>query len=109
MEIAYRIYPLPNGTIYTEEDVKTIDDVVDIFDYSQIMEAMISKKGWQYLIDKFGIDGLYQAEKISGWLDSQSVEDFMLDVEYEINIAYDDEDDHKSIGDFLESTHFPVE
>ena len=35
METAYRIYPLPNVTIYTEEDVKTLDDVAGIFDYCQ--------------------------------------------------------------------------
>lgn len=95
MEIAYRIYPLPNGTIYTEEDVKTIDDVVDIFDYCQIMEAVISKKGWQYLIERFGIDGLYRADKISGWFDSSSMEEFMLDIEYEIATACNDEDDNE--------------
>ena len=27
MEIAYRIYPLPNGTIYFEEDIKTLDEL----------------------------------------------------------------------------------
>lgn len=107
MEIAYRIYPLPNGTVYTEEDIKTINDVVGLFDYCQITEAMISKYGWEFLIQKFGIDGLYQAEKISGWLDSDSIEQFISDIEYEKSFAYGDESDHKAITDFFESTHFP--
>lgn len=107
MEIAYRIYPLPNGTVYTEEDIKTINDVVGLFDYCQITEAMISKYGWEFLIQKFGIDGLYQAEKMSGWLDSDSIEQFISDIEYEKSFAYSDESDHKAITDFFESTHFP--
>ncbi len=76
MEIAYRIYPLPNGTRYTEDDIQTIDDVVIIFDYCQILEANISKKGWKYLLDKFGMDGLFEADKRSGWFDCGSVEEF---------------------------------
>lgn len=106
MEIAYRIYPLPNGTVYTEEDIKTIDDVVGLFDYCQITEAMISKDGWDFLIQKFGIDGLYQADKISGWLDSDGIEQFISDIEFEKSIAYSDERDHKAITDFFELTHF---
>ena len=82
MEIAYRIYPLPNGTVYTEEDVKTLDDVVGIFDYCQIMEAMISKNGG-------------------------SIEMFTWDIECEKKHAYDDAGDHQAITDFCESTHFP--
>ena len=107
MEIAYRIYPLPNGTIYTEEDVKKLDDVVGIFDYCQIMEAMISKNGWDYLIEKFGVEGLYEADKESGWFDSDSIEMFICDIEYEKEHAYDDVGDHQAITDFCESTHFP--
>lgn len=108
MEIAYRIYPLPNGTIYFEEDIKTLDDVIGIFDYCQIMEAMISKKGWDYLIKKFGVEGLFQANKKSEWLDSNSMEDFICDIEYEKSIAYENKKDHKAIINFCKSTHFPA-
>ena len=76
MEIAYRIYPLPSGTKYTEEDIKTIDDVVRLFDYCQILEANISKDGWNYLIDRFGFNELFEADKRSGWFDCTSIEEF---------------------------------
>lgn len=91
MEIAFRIYPLPGGTVYTEEDIKTLDDVILIFDYCQIMEAMISKKGWDYLIEKFGIERLFEADKKSGWLESDNLNEFICDIEYEKSIAYQDE------------------
>ena len=109
MEIAYRIYPLPDGTVYTEDDIQTTDDVVRLFDYCQIMEAMISKKGWDHLIEKFGIEELYHADKKSGWLDSDDPGQYRSDVEYEKSIAYDDEHDHRAINDFCESVHFPSE
>jgi hypothetical protein len=89
VEIAYRIYPLPNGTRYTEDDIQTIDDVVIIFDYCQILEANISKKGWKYLLDKFGMDGLFEADKRSGWFDCGSVEEFAEEIEYEMDKADD--------------------
>lgn len=95
MEIAYRIYPFPNGTIYTEEDVKTIDDVVRLFDYCQILEAIISKDGWGYLINNFGIKKIYQANKLSDWLDCNSIEEFSYIVQYEKSFAYNNSVEHE--------------
>lgn len=90
MEIAYRIYPWPNGTVYTEKELTTIDDVVGLFDYCQILDACISKKGWEYLINIFGYEKLYEADKISGWFDLDTLEEFIEEVKYQIeNIAYD--------------------
>lgn len=108
MEIAYRIYPLPDGTIYSDETVKTISDVIEIFDYCQIAEAMISKNGWEYLVEKFGLTELYRADKISGWFDCESIEEFVDALEYEKNTAYNNESEHETITVFLESRHFPA-
>ena len=83
MKIAYRMYPLPKGTVYSEDDIQTIEDVIKLFDYCQILEALISKEGWEYLIDRFGIEGLYEADKKSGWFDCDSIEEFAENVELE--------------------------
>ena len=40
MKIAYRMYPLPKGTVYSEDDIQTIEDVIKLFDYCQILEAL---------------------------------------------------------------------
>ena len=85
MKVAFRIYPLPNGKTYTEEDVKTLKDVEELFDYCQIYEATISNEGWNFLIDTFGIEGLYKADKQSGWFNSGSLEEFVCDMESERN------------------------
>ncbi len=108
MEIAFRIYPLPNGTIYSEETVKTIRDVIEIFDYCQIAEAMISRPGWNWLVETFGLTELYEANQISGWFDCECIEEFVEALEYEKSAAYNHESDHEAISAFLESTHFPA-
>ena len=76
MKVAFRIYPLPDGKVYTEEDIKNLEDVVELFDYCQIYEAMISKEGWDYLIDTFGMEMLYEADKKSGCFSADSLEEF---------------------------------
>ncbi len=108
MEIAYRIYPAPNGTIYSDKNVKSIDDVIELLDYCQIAEAMISKKGWDYLVKKFSLPELYKANKVSDWFDCETIEEFIAAIEYEKNIAYNSENEHEAIAIFLESTHFPA-
>lgn len=108
MEIAYRIYPLPDGTIYSDETVTTLNDVIVLFDYCQIAEAMISKRGWDYLVEKFSLTELYKANEISGWFDCESMEEFVDALEYEKSIAYNDANEHEAIAAFLEATHFPA-
>ena len=56
MKVAFRIYPLPNGKAYMEEDIKTLKDVEELFDYCQIYEATVSKEGWNYLVETFGVN-----------------------------------------------------
>ena len=83
MKVAYRTFPLPEGTVYTEEDITSLDDVVELFDYCQILEAVIYSDGWDYLISRFGMESLYEAEKKSEWFGSESFEEFIRDVESE--------------------------
>ena len=85
MKVAFRIYPLPDGKVYTEEDIKTLKDVEELFDYCQIYEATISNEGWNFLIDTFGMEELYEADKKSGWFNSGSLEEFVFDIESERN------------------------
>ena len=79
--LAYRIYPLPNGTEYFEDAIKNERDVEDLFDYAQILELIIYKDGWDYLITTFGFDKLYEINQRSGWFDCISIDEFKLKVE----------------------------
>ncbi|MBA2937217.1 hypothetical protein HZF08_02780 [Paenibacillus sp. CGMCC 1.16610] len=48
--LAYRIYPEPFGTKYQYTDLMNKAIVEKLFDYCQILEAMISREGWDFLI-----------------------------------------------------------
>ena len=78
--LAYRKYPLPNGTNYTSSDLKTIDQLQTLFDYCQILEAVIYKEGWNFLIDTFGYEQLYTINTQSGWFDSADLTEFKADI-----------------------------
>jgi hypothetical protein len=78
--LAWRKYPEPNGTNYYREDLETPAQVVALFDYCQILEATIFEPGWQFLLDRYGWAGLFEINQLSGWFDSESLEEFESDV-----------------------------
>ncbi len=57
--LAFYLYPFePNQTDreYTEEDLKDPSIVEELFDYYQILEACIIKKGWSFLTKYHGYE-----------------------------------------------------
>ena len=48
--LAFYIYPIPQGTSFSANDLSTPDNVEKLFDYMQILLAVISKEGWEFLI-----------------------------------------------------------
>lgn len=67
--LAFYHYPFTrnqNIREYTEEDLAQPSKVEELFDYSQILEAYITKSGWQFLITHYGYEGLYDIAKKSG-------------------------------------------
>ncbi|MBR5364353.1 MAG: hypothetical protein IK134_13650 [Oscillospiraceae bacterium] len=110
MEVAFRVFPRPNGYVYTEADFQTLKDAEHLFDYCQILMAMISKAGWDFLIEKFGIEGLYKADRDSGWYDCETLAEYAEWVEYErTQVAYDSAQDHEAITAFSDAAHFPAQ
>lgn len=79
--LAYRIYPLPNGTYYHGNDLSEEEDVKRLFDYCKILEATIFQSGWEFMINKFGYECLFSINEKSGWLDSEDIEEFRSDIE----------------------------
>lgn len=61
---------------YTKADLSHASKVEELFDYCQILEAYITKSGWEYLIRRYGYDGLYEIDRRSGWFDTDSLEEF---------------------------------
>lgn len=85
--LALYIYPLTKGTEYTAADLVNQNKVIELFNYCQILEAIIYKDGWDFLIQHYGYEKLYKINKESDWLDCNSLEEFIQFVDYEKSIA----------------------
>lgn len=76
LALAHRIYPLTEGIAYYEKDLETAKQIEELFDYCQILEASIFKEGWNYLINRFGYEELYNINLKSGWMEADTLEEF---------------------------------
>lgn len=91
--LAYYLYPfIPNQDVkeYSKEDLMDPKKVEELFDYCQILEAYITKVGWQFLIEHYGYEKLFEIDKRSGWLSDRTentLEEYIEWVKYEISIA----------------------
>lgn len=88
--LAFYCYPfVRNRNIkeYTKEDLIDPDKVKELFDYCQILEGYITKSGWDFLINHYGYKKLYEINHKSGWLDADSLDDFISSVKYEIECS----------------------
>jgi len=82
--LAYRIYPEPKGTEYFESDLVTDKQIIELFDYCQILEAIINEEGWIHLIENFEFEKLFEFNNISGWIDCESLSEYELYVQAEL-------------------------
>ena len=88
--LAYYHYPFVQNqdlSEYTKEELTDPKIVEELFDYCQILEAYITKQGWAFLIEHYGYEKLYEIDKKSGWLDDDTLEEYIASVEYEIDIS----------------------
>ncbi len=64
--LAFYLYPFEprNESIapveYTKEELMSPSKVEELFDYCQILEAYITRAGWEFLIQVHGYEGLYK-------------------------------------------------
>lgn len=85
--LAFYHYPFIDNqeyTEYTKEDLINPSKVEELFDYCQILEAYISKSGWEFLIQYYGYEKLYQIDKKSGWLDAETLEEYKSYIDYKM-------------------------
>lgn len=85
--LAFRIYPLPNGTNYGYNELANPQNVISIFDYCQILEAVITKAGWNFLIDYYGYNKLFKINNKSDWLDCSNIDEFILEIQNQIDMS----------------------
>lgn len=81
--LAFYIYPVPNGTRFRSDDLSDYGQVVKLFDYCQILDAVISKQGWNFLIGHYGFQKLFAINQESCWFDCGTLEEFISYIESE--------------------------
>lgn len=87
--LAYYYYPSVGNhdfMEYSKEDLMNEKTLETIFDYAQILEAYITPKGWDFLIQYYGYDKLFQIDKRSGWFDEDTIYEYIERVNLEKNI-----------------------
>lgn len=81
--MAFYIYPFPKGTSYTAKELSCSDTVETLFDYMQILDAVIYKEGWDFLIQQYGYQKLFEINNRSEWLACETLEEFIELLAYE--------------------------
>ena len=84
--LAFYVYPKPEGKKYYRDDLINPNIVIEIFDYCQILLAYITKAGWDFLVDYYGYEALFELNNVSGWMDCDSLSEYKIDVEYWMNM-----------------------
>ena len=74
--LALYIYPEPDGTVYTAADLDSEVMVERLFDYCQILRAVITPAGWDHLLARYGLEGLFAINARSGWIGADDLDDF---------------------------------
>ena len=77
----------PQGTPFTSDDLSSSDNVEKLFDYIQILLAVISKEGWNFLIQHYGYEQLFKINNRSGWIDCETLDEFIETLKYEEEIS----------------------
>jgi hypothetical protein len=85
--LAFRKYPQGEGTSYFASDLDTQEKIIKLFDYCQILEAIVTKEGWLFLLSKFGKEKLYEYNNLSGWMDCESINEFEQEIIEQIKSA----------------------
>lgn len=83
--LAFRYWPIGDGTKYFKGDLNNEEKVEIIFDYAQILEVGITKIGWEFLIKTYGFEKLYDIDKKSGWFDCETLEEYKQYVKEEMS------------------------
>lgn len=99
--LAWRKFPEPEGIDYLESDLKKISKAIELFDYCQILEAAIWKKGWCFLFEHYGLKGIIEIDKESGWLDDDDLGEWITSIYYQALISGFDPE-KKEFGNYSE-------
>ena len=66
-KLTWHQYPEPGGQSYYDSDLDHPDKVQRLFDLCQMLEAYITASGWRFLMSEYGVSGLLEINRGSGW------------------------------------------
>ena len=78
--LAWRKFPEPSGENYTDEQLCEKQKVIELFDYCQVLEAVIFDKGWKYLFDKYGLKGIIEIDSKSQWMNDEDIGEWITSI-----------------------------
>ena len=80
-------YPLPDGKPYYVRDLEDPNGVEEVFDYCQILLAVIYPIGWRFLFKNYGFEGLHEINECSRWLDGDNKQEIFEWFIYHMQIS----------------------
>jgi hypothetical protein len=69
--LAWYQYPEPTGTEYFADDLSEPRQVVRLFNRAAQFRAHITAQGWRFLWKRYGLSGLLEINRESGWFDPE--------------------------------------
>ena len=79
------------------------DKVRQLFDYCQILLATVSREGWKFLINTYGLSRVVTINRESGWFDEEDDQEAIKEIKaYCLIAGYDPVGDH--FGDYDSET-----
>lgn len=85
--LAWRKYPEPNGAEYFAKDLADKSKVIELFGFCQILEASIWDRGWGFLFENYGLNGIIEIDKESGWFYDEDLGEWIASIYYHSLIA----------------------
>lgn len=85
--LAWRKYPEPKGENYFKQDLQYRFKVIELFDYCQILEAVIFNKGWEFLFETYGLKEIIKIDKESSWFDYEDIGETIKSIYYDSFIS----------------------
>ncbi len=78
--LAWYRWPEPDGAHYFEADLRDPAKVVELFDYCQILLAIITRERWRFLIKTYGYSELLAINQRSGWFDETHAQEAIREI-----------------------------
>ena len=80
--LAWRRIPKTKGENYTEKELCETQKVIELFDYCQILQAVIFDVGWKYLFEKYELKGIIGIDSKSQWLNDEDIGEWISSIFY---------------------------